>query len=52
MSDPQPDSPPDTTDPGGAPAENPSGAAAVDNRGGIAADEVDPDLAVIDPVGE
>ena len=61
MSDPQPDTPPDKarrrsglrfTTPGGAPAENPSGQAPVDNDGGIEADEVDPGLEVIDPVGE
>ena len=47
MSDPKPD----TTDPDGAPAENPSGSAAVDNSGGIEANEVNPDLPLIDPTG-
>jgi hypothetical protein len=49
MSDPKPDSPPDSTQPDGSPVENPSGAA--DNSGGIAANEVDPDLRLIDPTG-
>lgn len=47
MSDPKPD----TTDPDGTPVENPSGSAAVDNAGGIEANEVDPDLSLIDPTG-
>jgi len=51
MSDPKPDSPPDTTAPDGSPVENPSGSAAVDNSGGIEANEVDPDLELIDPTG-
>lgn len=51
MSDPTPDSPPDTTEPDDGPAEHPSGSAAVDNSGGIAANEVNPDLPLIDPTG-
>ncbi len=47
MSDPKPD----TTDPDGTPVENPSGSAPVDNAGGIEANEVDPDLSLIDPTG-
>ncbi len=47
MSDPKPD----TTDPDGAPVENPSGSAGVDNAGGIEANEVNPDLLLVDPTG-
>lgn len=52
MSDPTPDGPPDTTDPNGAPVENPSGHAAADNSGGIEANEINPDLPLIDPTGD
>ncbi len=51
MSDPTPDSTPDTTEPDGNPVENPSGSAKVDNSGGIAANEINPDLPLIDPTG-
>jgi hypothetical protein len=47
MSDPKPEA----TEPDGAPAEDPTGAAAVDNSGGIEANEINPDLPLIDPTG-
>lgn len=50
MSDPTPDSTPDTEQPDGQPVENPSGAA-VDNSDGIRANEINPDLELIDPTG-
>ena len=56
MSDPNPGSPPgsppDTTEPNGTPVENPSGSAAVDNSGGIEANEINPDVPLIDPTGD
>jgi hypothetical protein len=51
MSDPKPNGPPETADPDGSPTENPSGQAAVDNTGGIEANEINPDLPLIDPTG-
>ena len=51
MSDPSPHTPPDSTEPDGSPIENPSGSVPVDNFDGITANEINPDLPLIDPTG-
>jgi hypothetical protein len=52
MSDPKPDSPPETADPDGAPVENPSGLTTDDATGPGEPLEINPDLPLIDPAGE
>jgi hypothetical protein len=52
MSDPRPESPPDTTEPDGAPVENPSGSDFSERTGPGEALEINPDLPLIDPAGE
>ena len=45
MSDPKPDGPPEPNDPDGTPVENPSGL----KEGGIAANQINPDVPWINP---
>jgi len=52
MSDPKPDSSPDSTEPDGTPVENPSGSTTPDGTGPGEALEINPDVPLINPAGD